>query len=51
MIPWLIMHAEAMVSLFETGNDGRTANERSRDKPYEKELPIFGECVFPTSVG
>ena len=24
----------------------RTAYERSRDKPYRKELPILGECVF-----
>ena len=33
VIPWLIMHAAVMVSLLETGSDGRTTYARSRSKP------------------
>ena len=40
VIPWLIMHRAEMVSLSEDGSDGSTANERSRGKPYRKELPF-----------
>ena len=39
------MHTAVMVSLFDLGSDGRTAYERSRGKPSQKELPMFGECV------
>ena len=46
VVPWLIMLAAVMVSLFEIGSDWRTAYERSRDKPHPKELPMFGACVF-----
>ena len=28
------MHATVMVSVFEIGSDGRTAFDRSRDKPF-----------------
>ena len=33
VIPWLIMHAAVMVSLFQIGSDGRTTHARSRSKP------------------
>ena len=29
-----------------SGSDGRAAHDRSRGKPYWKELRIFGECEF-----
>ena len=47
-IPWLIMQAAVMVSLFEIGSDGSTAYERSRGKPCREGLLIFGECVCST---
>ena len=46
VVPWLVMHAVLMVTLFVIGSDGRTAYERFRGKPYLKESLIFEECVF-----
>ena len=36
VIPWLIMHAAVMVSLFEIGSDGRTTCAGSRFEPYRE---------------
>ena len=46
IMPWIIEHAAAMVTLFEVSADGRTAYERVRGKRWRQPLPAIGECVF-----
>ena len=41
VILWLIIHAAAMVPLFEIGSDGRTTCARSHGMPYRIELQFL----------
>ena len=51
VVPWLSMHAAALVSIYEVGSDGRATSERSRGKKCRRELRIFGECVYYLPLG
>ena len=50
VIPWFVMHAAVLVSLFESANDGRTAHEQSPVKPCRKQFDHF-RIVRVSSVG
>ena len=48
ILSWLPHHAAFLVSRFAVAKDGRTAYERSRGKPYRRELAPWAEKVHYT---
>ena len=45
VIAWLVEYAADLLSKFLVGDDGKTAYERLKGKPFQKELAEFGERV------
>ena len=51
VLPWMVRHAGSMISRARRGQDGGTAWELRRGKPYSKRLPAFGEKVMYLKAG
>ena len=45
ILPWLVQHSGSLVSRYEVGVDGKTADERLKGKTAREPLCEFGECV------
>jgi hypothetical protein len=45
VVPWLVEHASDIYNKFHMGSDGKTAYERWKGKPWNKETVEFGELV------
>ena len=45
MIPWMIIHAAAIMSRFKVGKDGKTPLQRIKGKSCKRAQIEFGECV------
>ena len=45
VIPWMVIHAAAIMSRFKVGKDGKTPLQRIKGKSCNRAQIEFGECV------
>ena len=50
ILTFLVEHAGKLMSRYQVGRDGRTANELHSGKPFRKQLNEFGERVYFMSI-
>ena len=48
---WLVIHAAKTLNRYHIGEDGKTAYQRWKGKPFRREVTEFGECVMYLKAG
>merc|ERR1712240_75927 len=51
IFPWLVSHAAATINRHHVGQDGKTAYQRWKGKPFRREITEFGETVLYLKMG